>query len=160
VKLIGKPGLAGRIAVTNGKVTTVVVSDGTNAYTCNIKPDSAVSHPSPDQPVGSVTAKTFAFALNDARNYHLRGDLTWVGGRLPTGVTSLTYVFLHGHRVAATTHGNYWVVQDLANPGWTRPNGNISGKQIQVELDGPGGKRTITVPLGVDTICNQVSHGC
>jgi hypothetical protein len=63
------PGPEGRLAVSDGAVTTVVVSDGSEAYTCNIAPDRAVSNPSPDRAVPDPGPETFAFALNEAGNF-------------------------------------------------------------------------------------------
>ncbi|MGH3481487.1 MAG: hypothetical protein ACRDQD_32310, partial [Nocardioidaceae bacterium] len=39
--------LVGKLAVDAGKGITVVVANRTDAYTCNVKPDRAVSYPSP-----------------------------------------------------------------------------------------------------------------
>ncbi len=196
-------GLVGRIAITNGTLTTVVVSNGTDAYTCNIAPDKAVSAPSPDAPVTQPDQTTFAFAEGDARNFGshstdpckpgdrivyprsapttspsagskgnahtcdpsnpgrfvpgpLRGDLSWAGGRLPQGVSSVTYAFPDGHRTNAVTDNGYWVIQDLA-PYWAN---NLNGLHVTVHLDGPGGPRRVDVPLGINTVCNQQNHGC
>ncbi len=187
--------LEGRVSASDGTVTTVVVSDGTDVYACNVDPDRATSRARPDAPDPSPGAGTFAFALNDARNFGavtddgcepgiviprsgraarslepgtcdpsnpqtewgpLRRDLSWAGGRLPAGVTSVTYVFPDGHEADAIVDGGYWVMQDLA-PYWAN---NLNGLVVTVELDGPGGASAVDVPLGIDTVCNQVNHGC
>jgi hypothetical protein len=152
------PGMEGRLAVSDGAVTTVVVSDGSEAYTCNIAPDRAVSNPSPDLAVADPGPETFAFALNEASNVDQSLDgqqLSWAGGRLPEGVTSVTYVFADGHEADAVVEGGYWVMQDLA-PRWVT---NSNGVSITVELDGPGGSKRVSLPL-MQSMCNQVTHGC
>jgi hypothetical protein len=152
------PGLEGRLAVSDGAVTTVVVSDGSAAYTCNITPDRAVSNPSPDRAVPDPGPETFAFALNEAGNVDQSLDgqqLSWAGGRLPEGVTSVTYVFADGHEAEAVVESGYWVMQDVA-PRWVT---NSNGVSITVEIDGPGGPDLVPLPL-MQSMCNQVTHGC
>jgi hypothetical protein len=132
------PGWKGAWRCRTAQSPTVVVSDGSEAYTCNIAPDRAVSNPSPDLAVADPGPETFAFALNEASNVDQSStgqQLSWAGGRLPEGVTSVTYVFADGHEADAVVEGGYWVMQDLA-PRWVT---NSNGVSITVELDGPGG---------------------
>lgn len=135
------------------------MSDGTSAWACNVEPDLALSHPVPDSAPQDADAHTFAFALNDARNVGAEvGDLAWAGGVLPKGVSELTYVFPDGHSEPAVTKDGYWVMQYLSEKPWGRDITKTD--PVQVQLTGPGGDQTVAVPLGPETVCNQVTHGC
>lgn len=149
----------GRVITSTADATTVVVSDGMSAWACNVAPDTALSHEVPDAPPHDVDAGTFAFALNAASNVGAGpGNLSWAGGVLPRGVSGLTYVFPDGHAEPAVTNDGYWVMQYLSPEPWGR-NLNTTDP-VQVQLTGPGGDQTVTVPLGFETVCNQVTHGC
>lgn len=151
-------GLTGKLAIDNGKGTTVVVANGSDAYTCNIKPDNAVSNPRPLS--SAVSPETFAVAHNVTRNVISNdpGDMVWGGGALPDGVTSVAYTFPDGARVPATTNDGFWAMQYFSPEAFT--NGNyLELDPIKVTLDGPGGQREVTLSWG-DHTCNQVSHGC
>lgn len=164
IDLVAQPGpgepsprsLSGKLAIDNGGVTTVVVVDSSDAYTCNIKPDSAVSH---GEPLASVVApETFAVAANVSPDY--TGELVWAGGKLPHGVTGLTFAFPDGHREQAVVQDGYWAMHYLAPEAFTEPGQPVTGTDpITVTLHGVGGRVTLTLPWGSLT-CNQVSHGC
>ncbi|MEO7061060.1 MAG: hypothetical protein ABI083_15160 [Lapillicoccus sp.] len=202
LQALALPGaLTGRVAATNGIVTTVVVADNRHAWTCNVAPDAAVSHPASTTPPSPVLRTTFAFGVNSAKNYGegpprncptgsgpetgnvsvrgstttatlanpndpcgptaaqpsgpWHGELLWAGGRLPSGVTSLTFDLPDGRSAAAVVRDGYWVVQDLSEKDWLGLK--VDGQTVTVRLsDG----RTVPVPLGADTMCNQTSHGC
>jgi len=149
----------GRVIASTLDVTTVVVSNGTSAWACNVDPDTAVSRPVPDSPPQDVDAGTFDFAFNVASNYgDYSGDLAWAGGVLPRGVTDIIYVFPDGHAEPAVVKDGYWVMQYLSEAPWGR-NANKT-EPVQVHLRGPEGEQTVTVPLGSGAGCNQVTHGC
>ncbi|MGI8612612.1 MAG: hypothetical protein ACR2KL_01480 [Nocardioidaceae bacterium] len=152
--------LRGRVLASAPDATTVVVSDGVHAWACNVAPDRAVSRPVADAAPQSVDASTFAFALNAASNYGAgRGDLAWAGGVLPPGATALTFTFPDGHVEPAVVSDGYWVVQYLSTTSWSG-NLNTTGPVLVEIADGTGGSSTVRVPLGAQTVCNQVSHGC
>jgi hypothetical protein len=151
-------GLAGKLSIDNGKGITVVVSNRTDAYTCNIKPDSALSPERPLDP--AVSPETFAVAHNVTRNFipNDPGDTVWGGGALPDGVTSITYTFPDGHHEQATVKDGFWAMQYFSPKAFTDGN-YLELDPIKVTLDGPGGQRTVTLSWS-DHTCNQVSHGC
>lgn len=151
---VGDP--RGRAIASTADAITVVVSDGTSAWACNVTPDKALSHPVPDSAPQDVDASTFAFALTFAGNVGAGdGQLAWAGGLLPKGATGLTYVFPDGHRRPAVVKGGYWVMQYLSEEDWA---GNLTKTDpVQVEV---GDGQTVIVPLGPETVCNQVTHGC
>jgi hypothetical protein len=154
-------GLRGRVATITGKGATVVVSDGRWAFACNVKPDLAVSAPG-TVPVRTPQPKDFAVADNATGNVR-RGDpgeMVWGGGALPRDVTSVTFVFPDKHRETALTGGGFWVMQYFARAPFTKPNQSVDQiRPITVQLDGPAGRRTLTLPWGQGT-CNQGTHGC
>lgn len=146
----------GKLAIDNGKGITVVMANDTYAYTCNVKPDSAVSRP---RPLGSrVSPEAFDVALNATRNVlpFDSGEMIWGGGALPDGVTSVTYVFPDGHEEPAVIRDGFWAMQYFTEEGL---DGTDDANPIKVELDGPGGPRELSLEWGTHT-CNQVSHGC
>ncbi len=195
--LTAPEGVSGRVAASNGVVTTVVVANDQKAWTCNVAPDSSVSNPSSATPQPSAAVANYVVALNAAQNYGQpadaaagcapgsavappsttlpqvttsttaphslckrpsgpwSGQLLWAGGRLPVGVTGLGYTLPDGRTVPAVVADGYWVLQDLSETDWTA--GVAEGLVITVHLsDG----RTVSVPLGPDTMCNQTTHGC
>jgi hypothetical protein len=150
--------LSGKLAVDNGKGITVVVANGSDAYTCNIKPDSAVSHPRPLD--SGVSQETFAVANNYTGNVIPgdNSDMVWGGGALPNGVTSITYAFPNGDQEQAVIKDGFWVMQYFSVEPFAEIGEPVTGS-IKVKLDGSGGERELTLRWG-DHTCNQVSHGC
>jgi hypothetical protein len=148
-------GLSGKAAYDNGKGITVVVANQTDAYTCNVKPDSAVSNPRPLD--SAVSPEAFAVARNVTANVipNDPGDMVWGGGALPDGVSTITYVFPDGHSEPALTRDGFWVMQYFS----FEPLREDQSKRIKVLLDGTAGPRELTLEWGTHT-CNQVSHGC
>jgi hypothetical protein len=183
----GEPGrLQGQVAAITGQATTVVVGDGKLTWTCNLRPDKAVSasrrvpssRPRPGDfavadnliwggpppanalPQPQLTAGATASIVPSIVPPESPQELVWGGGALPRGVTSVTYTFPDGHIEAALTRNGYWVMQYLANSPFTQegqPVDEIS--PIKVRLSGPAGSRTLALTWGTDT-CNQISHGC
>jgi hypothetical protein len=141
--------LDGKLAVENAKGTTVVVANGTDAYTCNLEPDQAVSHPSPLN--GQAEASDFWFAMNSLRG----GELVWVGGEAPDGVTGVSYTFPDGHTEDAVVQDGFWALQYFSD----QPIPSGPSDRVEVTVDGPEGQ-AFELPFTVDTMCNQVSHGC
>jgi hypothetical protein len=144
-------GLAGKLAIDNGKGITVVVANRTEAYTCNIKPDTAVSHPMSLDP--AVSPETFAVANNLLPGDP--GDMYWSGGAIPAGVTSISYTFPDGHQEQATIQNGFWAMQYFSDA----PADGATSDPIKVNVEGPGVQQELTLRWG-DHTCNQVSHGC
>ncbi|GAB3411692.1 hypothetical protein [Flindersiella endophytica] len=155
--VMGEPvsGLSGKLAIENDEGITAVVANSTDAYTCNVKPDTAVSPPRPLD--SAVSPETFAIANNVTSNVLPgdRGDMFWGGGGLPNGVNSITYTFADGHHEQATVKNGFWAMQYFS----AGPMNGASSDPVKVSVDGPGGQRELTLRWG-DHTCNQVSHGC
>lgn len=191
VQAFAIPGtLTGRVAATNGIVTTVVAADDRHTWTCNIAPDSAVSYPASTTPPSATSAKALAFALNSSKGY---GE--GPPPNCPTG-SSTTTATLNDPRdpcgpMAAPPSGPWngellWVggrlpagVNGLA---FTLPDGrsvpavvrdgywvvqDFSVKDwVGDRIDGQtvtvrlSDGRTVPLTLGQDAMCNQTSHGC
>jgi hypothetical protein len=150
----------GKLAIDNGKGTTVVIADSTDSYTCNIKPDHALSNPLPLNPEAVVGS--FAVADNATGNAlpNDPGEMVWGGGALPEGVSEVTYTFPDGHREAAVVQDGFWAVQYFSPKSFTKPGQSVFDiDPITVALDGSGGPQTLTLKWGAHT-CNQVTHGC
>lgn len=155
----------GKLAIGNGKGITVVVANGTDAYTCNIKPDSAVSPASPLDT--GATRDTFAVAENGLpKRSHENGpprraaEMAWGGGVLPDGVSSVTYTFPDGHQEPAVTQDGFWAMQYFSlKPFADKNQSYFEIDPITVTLEGSSGTKTLTLKWGIHT-CNQVSHGC
>lgn len=147
--------LEGKLAIDNAKGTTVVVANSTDAYTCNIEPDQAVSYPS--ELNGRFDESDFRFALNVTSNVLPgdKGDMVWVGGEVPTGVTGIRYAFPDGHTEEAVVQDGFWALQYYSD----QPIPSGPNDRVEVTLDGPGAQ-TFELPFTADTMCNQVSHGC
>jgi hypothetical protein len=141
--------LTGRLAIEDGTGTTVVVANSTDSYTCNIKPDEAVSNRAPFD--ADADAEAFWFAMNQYRG----GEYAWAGGRLPDGVTGVSYAFPDGHTEDAVVRDGFWAMQyfsdDQIAEGLDWPS------KVEVNLGGPNGR---TILLDYTAQCNQVSHGC
>lgn len=191
---VGDP-LEGKLAIESELGVTVVVANSSDAYTCNIKPDQAVSHP--QRLDGTLDESDFWFALNarssdtwdegntitedDQGNLVVlddqgnvvwsekedpdrsefpgsgayRGDMVWAGGEAPDGVTAIRYTFPDGHTEEAVVQDGFWAIQyysDKAIPA-------AKTDRIEVTVEGAGGQ-TFELPFTIDTMCNQVSHGC
>jgi hypothetical protein len=147
--------LEGRLAIDNGKGVTVVVVGSSDTYTCNIKPDQAVSHPNGLN--GRVDDSDFWFALNVTSNVLPgdKGDMVWVGGEAPNGVTDISYTFPDGHTEEAVVQDGFWALQYFSD----KPIPSGPKDRVEVTLDGPDG-RTVELPFTINTQCNQVTHGC
>jgi hypothetical protein len=147
--------LTGRLAIENEVGTVVVVTSDTDAYTCNIKPDKAASHPSALN--GTVDESDFWFALNGSSLVlpGNPGDMVWVGGELPAGVTGISYTFPDGHTEKAVTQDGFWALQYYSDG--PIPSGRAD--RVEVKLDGTAAQ-TIELPFNINTACNQISHGC
>lgn len=145
----------GKLAIRNDKSTTVVVANSTDAFTCNVRPDSAVSRPSPLN--DSVEGKDFWFALNYAGNYipGAKGDLVWAGGEAPEGVTGISYTFPDGQTRKAAVRDGHWAVHYVSKQ--EIPSGPDDRVVVTVEGEND---QTFELPFNIDTQCNQVSHGC
>jgi hypothetical protein len=143
----------GKLAIENGTGITVVVANSTESYVCNVKPDKAVSHPSPF--TATTEAKAYWFAMNYTGNVipGEKGEYAWAGGRLPDGVTGVSYAFPDGHTEDAVVHDGFWAMQYYAE----KPIAKGLDWTVDVTLDGPNGQ---TIPLDYTAMCNQVSHGC
>jgi hypothetical protein len=143
----------GKLAIDNGTGTTVVVANSTESYTCNVKPDKAVSNPSPF--TATTEARAYWFAMNYTGNVipGEKGEYAWAGGRLPDGVTGVSYAFPDGHTEDAVVHDGFWAMQYYAE----KPIAKGLDWTVDVTLDGPNGQ---TIPLDYTAMCNQISHGC
>lgn len=153
--------LKGRAAAISARGTTVVVSNAKFGWTCNLKPDLAVSAPAKIS-IRHPVPQDFAVAHNVTQNV-LPGDpgeMVWGGGALPEGVTSVTFIFPDSHKEPAITQNGYWVMQYFSETPFTEEGQSIEEiSPIIVRLTGPAGLRTLTLDWWPDT-CNQVSHGC
>jgi hypothetical protein len=145
----------GRLAIDNGTGITVVVANSTESFTCNVKPDRAVS--GGNELDGSAQASDFWFALNVTSNVlpGAKGEMAWAGGELPAGVTGVTYTFPDGHTEDAVIQDGFWAMQYFSDR-WL-PTG--PSHRVEVTLDGTE-PRTFELPFNVNTMCNQISHGC
>jgi len=145
----------GKLVIKNDKSTTVVVANSTDAYTCNVRPDSAVSYPEPLN--GSIEARDFWFALNYAGNYipGAKGDIVWAGGEAPEGVTAISYTFPNGATRKAVVRDGHWAVHYISKRAI--PSGPDDRVVITVEGEND---QTFELPFNINTQCNQVSHGC
>jgi hypothetical protein len=152
-------GLAGKVAVDNGKGITVVVANATDAYTCNVKPDTAVSYPRPIDSAVSPAAFTYALNATSNRLPDDPGDMMWAGGALPEGVTSVTYTFPDGHQERAAVKDGFWAMQYFSPAPLTKGSYEELDA-VKVTVDGPAGKHDVSLVWGPDVMCNQVSHGC
>jgi hypothetical protein len=149
--------LSGRVWASSPGATTVVVADRHATWTCNLKPDLAVS--------GAGKAAIADPEPNDfslAYFWDEDGMFTWWGGGvLPAAAVTVKFEFPDGNEVNAETNNGYWVMQYQ-----TRTDYNWrSKKRIVVEVNGPvsfgGGGQTTTMKLRWgDQTCNQVNHGC
>jgi len=122
----------------------VVVGDGERVWTCNVSPDLAVSHPVPDSAPDETASRTWAMALAAAEDDGAgAGELTWAGGVVPDGVSTVTYRFPEGSKAVAVVDGRYWVVQLLTSEDWSG-----TGWDFAVEVgQPPGGSLTNQVPV-------------
>ena len=145
----------GRLAIDDGTGITVVVANSTDVYTCNVKPDAAVSRG--NELDGTAQASDFSFALNVTSNVlpGATGEMMWAGGELPEGATGLTYAFPDGHTEEAVVQDGFWAMQYFSDR-WL-PTGPRA--RVEVTLDGTD-PQTFELPINADTMCNQVSHGC
>jgi hypothetical protein len=145
----------GRLAIDNGIGTTVVVANSTDAYTCNVKPDTAVSRSAPLD--GVAEDRDFWFALNYTGNVlpGETGDMAWAGGQLPPDATGVTYTFPDGHTEEAVVRDGFWAMQYFAER--TIPSGPKD--HVEVAVDGAD-SLTFELPFTINTMCNQISHGC
>jgi hypothetical protein len=153
--------LTGRAAAISARGITVVVSNATLEWTCNLKPDLAVSAPAKIS-IGRPVPQDFALAHNVTQNV-LPGDpgeMVWGGGALPQGVTSVTFAFPDGHQEPAITQDGYWVMQYFSEAMFAAKGQSIEEiSPIIVRLTGPAGSQTLTLNWRSDN-CDQVSHGC
>lgn len=145
----------GQLVIRNDKSTTVVVANSTDSYTCNVRPDAAVSYPEPRD--GRLEAEDFWFALNATGNSipGAKGDMVWAGGEAPEGVTAISYTFPDGETRKAVVRDGYWAVHYFSKQNI--PTG--PGDRVVITVEGSDG-RTFELPFTIDTMCNQVSHGC
>jgi hypothetical protein len=99
--------LSGRVWVSSPGATTVVVADRRATWTCNLKPDLAVS--------GAGKAAIADPEPNDfslAYFWDEDGMFTWWGGGvLPAAAVTVKFKFPDGNEVDAKTKDGYWVMQ-------------------------------------------------
>jgi hypothetical protein len=84
----------------------------------------------------------------------------WAAGRVPAGVTKITYAFPDGNTTNAVIQGKYWLMQHQTTTPW-KEGTPAPTKLIKVTLYGANGQplRDFLMNWGEDT-CAQINHGC
>lgn len=84
----------------------------------------------------------------------------WSAGRVPAGVTKITYAFPDGRTTNAVIQGKYWLMQHQTTTPW-KEGTPAPTTQIKVTLYGANGQtlRDFLMNWGEDT-CAQITHGC
>ncbi|MEU4192881.1 hypothetical protein AB0E69_13350 [Kribbella sp. NPDC026611] len=84
----------------------------------------------------------------------------WSAGRVPAGVSKISYAFPDGRTTNAVVQGKYWIMQHRA-PAPVKDGDPAPTTLIKVTLYGANGHafRDFLLVWGEDT-CAQMSHGC
>jgi hypothetical protein len=105
-----------------------------------------------------LTADTFAVANNLIPIGGQQYDYFWAAGRLPQGITKVTYVFPDDTTTDAVIKGSYWVMQHQNKVPWHE--GAAPTTQVIVRLFNARGLVTsFDLQWGKQT-CAQITHGC
>jgi len=105
-----------------------------------------------------LTADTFAVANNLIPTNGQQYDYFWAAGRLPKGITKVTYVFPDDTTTDAVIKGSYWVMQHQNKVPWHE--GAVPTTQVIVRLFNARGLVTsFDLQWGKQT-CAQITHGC
>lgn len=136
-----------------------VLSNGNRRFGCSLFPTKEISAVVDDTP--AVTDAGFAFALNpiDTR----AGAALWAAGRVPAGVTGISYRLPGDQEVTAElTDGGYWMVKATRRDdrGIDRSTPARTWDPVVVSVSQPSGDRSFSLRFTEETMCNQVSHGC
>ncbi len=119
----------------------------------SIRQPARITQPAPGD------AEAFAVANNLIPIKGRQYEYYWAAGKLPAGVSKISYAFPDGKTTNAVIKGGYWLMQHQTATPWKE--GSAPGPQIKVTLSGPNDQslRTFRLVWGEDT-CAQVSHGC
>jgi hypothetical protein len=152
--------IRGRVAIMNSLGTTVVISDNKSTWSCNVKPDLAISRPGA---LGDQADSAFALAhkatVTDPTGPKFAA-VFWGGGTLPLKITALTFVFPNGQRVAATVKNGYWALQYYYP---SLPANTYTLRPIRVLLIDADGQVHLWRELrwiGGEGVCNAILRGC
>jgi hypothetical protein len=159
------PGSSAKVvARLNGAPGTVLIlADSKNwvgcdtAFARNGGGKGSIRQPAP---IGTppLSAGTFAVANNLIPVNGQQYEYFWAAGRLPAGITKVTYWFPDDKTTEAVIKGNYWVMQHLVATPWKE--GIAPAAQVEVTLSNANGPvKTFELSWGEDT-CAQITHGC
>ena len=105
-----------------------------------------------------ATADTFAVANNLIPIKDKQYDYFWAAGRLPKGITKITYAFPDDTGTDAVIKGSYWLMQHQNKVPWTE--GAVPTTRVKVTLSTAAGPvKSFDLTWGVQT-CAQITHGC
>jgi hypothetical protein len=162
----GEPGASAKVvARLKGAPGTVLILADSNywvgcdtAYARNngkgsIRQPAAITGPAPGD------AEAFTVANNLIPIKGKQYEYFWAAGRVPAGVTRISYAFPDGLATNAVIQGKYWIMQHQVATPWQE--GMAPTTQIKVTLYGANGQqlRDFQLNWGEDT-CAQITHGC
>ncbi len=162
----GEPGASAKVvARLDGAPGTVLILADSNywvgcdtAFARNngkgsIRQRAAVTGPAPGD------SEAFTVANNLIPINGKQYQYFWSAGRLPAGVTKISYAFPDDVTTNAVIKGKYWLMQHQVAVPWTA--GMAPTTQIKVKLYGANGQqlRDFLLNWGEDT-CAQITHGC
>ena len=105
-----------------------------------------------------LSADTFAVANNLIPVNGQQYEYFWAAGRLPAGITKVTYWFPDDKTTEAVITGDYWVMQHQVGTPWKE--GTAPAAQVEVTLSTASGPvKTFELTWGEQT-CAQITHGC
>jgi hypothetical protein len=105
-----------------------------------------------------ATAHTFEVANNLIPIKDKQYDYFWAAGRLPKGITRITYAFPDDTSTDAVIKGSYWLMQHQNKVPWRE--GVVPTTRVKVTLSTAAGPvKSFDLTWGVQT-CAQITHGC
>lgn len=146
--------------------TVLILADSKNWAGCDtafartgggrgsIREPARVTGPAPGD------AEAFTVANNSIPVNGKQYQYYWSAGRLPAGVTKISYAFPDGQTTNAVIQGKYWLMQHQT-PTPSKDGDFPPATMIKVTLYGAHGKplRDFLLVWGEDT-CAQITHGC
>jgi hypothetical protein len=83
------------------------------------------------------------------------------GGRVPDGVSAISYRFSDGHVAHALFRNGMWAMVYLPTSGpYDQDRAPLGAQTVVTVTMTDGSTREYTLTMGVDDFCAQVNHGC